>query len=79
MGFLMQWKVYFDQMPSLPSAEFSGKKLDATVFEKVRLVLCCSLVIWALTRALLLDVVRTVGPVIRTDARYEGPLEAYVA
>ena len=34
---------------------------------------------WALTRALLLDVVRTVGPIIRTDARYEGPLEAYVA
>jgi hypothetical protein len=36
MGFLTQWKVYLDQLPCGPEGEnFSGKKLDPTVFEKV--------------------------------------------
>ena len=33
IGFLSQWKMYLDE---LPSTNFRGKKLDATVFEKVR-------------------------------------------
>lgn len=35
IGFLSQWKVYLDELPSGPDAErFSGKKLDPTVLEK---------------------------------------------
>ena len=35
--FLSQWKVYLDQMPMGSEAErFRGKKLDPTIFEKVR-------------------------------------------
>jgi hypothetical protein len=36
MGFLSQWKMYLDQMPSSLNSEFKGKKLNPTVFEKVR-------------------------------------------
>lgn len=36
MGFLVTWKKYLDE---LPETQFSGKKLDPTVFEKV-LILC---------------------------------------
>ena len=37
IGFLSQWKVYLDQIPMGPEADrFRGKKLDPTVFEKVR-------------------------------------------
>lgn len=39
IGFLSQWKVYLDTLPSAPgeAAEaFKGQKLDTTVFEKVR-------------------------------------------
>jgi hypothetical protein len=37
IGFLSQWKVYLDQIPVGPDADrFRGKKLDPTVFEKVR-------------------------------------------
>lgn len=35
MGFLSQWKMYLDQMPENQSENFTGKKLDPTVFEKV--------------------------------------------
>ncbi|KAH8831867.1 hypothetical protein DL96DRAFT_1589253 [Flagelloscypha sp. PMI_526] len=36
MGFLSQWKLYLDGLPQKDSdAAFSGKKLDATVFEKM--------------------------------------------
>ncbi|EPT05577.1 hypothetical protein FOMPIDRAFT_1027186 [Fomitopsis schrenkii] len=36
IGFLSQWKVYLDELPSGPDAErFSGKKLDPTVLEKM--------------------------------------------
>jgi len=36
MGFLSQWKQYLDELPSGSDAQgFSGKKLDATVFEKM--------------------------------------------
>ena len=35
IGFLSQWKMYLDELPSGPDAErFSGKKLDPTVLEK---------------------------------------------
>jgi hypothetical protein len=35
MGFLSQWKIYLDELPSGSDAQgFSGKKLDPTVFEK---------------------------------------------
>ncbi|KAG6827164.1 hypothetical protein H0H92_012924 [Tricholoma furcatifolium] len=35
MGFLSQWKVYLDGLPRGPDGKnFSGKKLDSTVFEK---------------------------------------------
>lgn len=33
IGFLSQWKMYLDE---LPNTNFRGKRLDATVFEKVR-------------------------------------------
>jgi hypothetical protein len=37
IGFLSQWKVYLSQIPVGPKADrFRGKKLDHTVFEKVR-------------------------------------------
>ena len=37
MGFLTQWKMYLDQLPAGPDARaFKGKKLDPTIFEKVR-------------------------------------------
>jgi len=32
IGFLSQWKMYLDE---LPATNFSGKKLDPTVFEKM--------------------------------------------
>lgn len=32
IGFLSQWKMYLDE---LPATNFSGKKLDLTVFEKM--------------------------------------------
>ncbi|KZT73195.1 ACN9-domain-containing protein [Daedalea quercina L-15889] len=36
IGFLSQWKMYLDALPSGPDGEhFSGKKLDATVLEKM--------------------------------------------
>jgi hypothetical protein len=36
-GFLSQWKVYLDQVSVGPEAQrFRGKKLDPTIFEKVR-------------------------------------------
>ncbi|KIJ62878.1 hypothetical protein HYDPIDRAFT_114004 [Hydnomerulius pinastri MD-312] len=34
MGFLTQWKMYLDELPSDPSAR-NFKKLDQTVFEKM--------------------------------------------
>lgn len=36
MGFLTQWKIYLDGLPHDPSAK-NFKKLDPTVFEKVKL------------------------------------------
>src|SRR6266436_3276461 len=37
IGFLSQWKVYLDQISVGPEAQrFRGKKLDPTIFEKVR-------------------------------------------
>jgi Complex1_LYR-like len=37
IGFLSQWKVYLDQIPVGPEGQrFRGKKLDPTMFEKVR-------------------------------------------
>ncbi|TFK22752.1 ACN9-domain-containing protein [Coprinopsis marcescibilis] len=36
LGFLSQWKVYLDQIPVGPkAAEYRGKPLDPTVFEKM--------------------------------------------
>ncbi|KAF8960029.1 hypothetical protein BDZ97DRAFT_1835088 [Flammula alnicola] len=35
MGFLSQWKMYLDQMPSDPHVKFAGQRLDPTVFEKM--------------------------------------------
>ena len=38
IGFLSQWKVYLDGIPSGPEAQhFKGKKLDPGLIEKVRL------------------------------------------
>lgn len=37
IGFLSQWKVYLDQLPAGSEAQlFRGKKLDPTIYEKVR-------------------------------------------
>jgi hypothetical protein len=36
IGFLSQWKMYLDQIPPGEHARnFSGKRLDPTIFEKV--------------------------------------------
>jgi hypothetical protein len=36
IGFLSQWKLYLDQLPSSGAADdFKGAKMDPTVFEKV--------------------------------------------
>ncbi|KAJ7091720.1 hypothetical protein C8R43DRAFT_1092479 [Mycena crocata] len=36
IGFLSQWKLYLDELPTGPEAkDFKGKKLDATVYEKM--------------------------------------------
>lgn len=35
MGFLTQWKMYFDELPRDPSDSRSFKKLDPTVYEKM--------------------------------------------
>ena len=36
MGFLTQWKMYLDELPTGPDARtYKGKKLDPTIFEKV--------------------------------------------
>jgi len=37
IGFLSQWKVYLDGLPSAPgeAAAFKGRKLDTTAFEKM--------------------------------------------
>ncbi|KAJ7661128.1 ACN9-domain-containing protein [Mycena rosella] len=36
IGFLSQWKMYLDSIPVGPEAkEFRGKRLDATVYEKM--------------------------------------------
>lgn len=78
IGFLSQWKVYLDQIPMGPEAErFRGKKLDPTVFEKVR----CELhyTSWPANRswlAILSAFGRTVGSDVRAYAGYEGCLEA---
>lgn len=36
IGFLSQWKIYLEQLPtSKDGGKFKGKKLDTAVFEKV--------------------------------------------
>lgn len=41
IGFLSQWKMYLDAIPRDrdSAAQWKGKKLDPTVFEKVRYIL----------------------------------------
>jgi hypothetical protein len=40
IGFLSQWKLYLDQLPTSPNGQnFSGLKMDPTVFEKVYMLL----------------------------------------
>lgn len=36
MGFLSQWKMYLDGLPKNTEEEYTGRKLDSTVYEKVR-------------------------------------------
>ena len=35
IGFLSQWKLYLDDLPSSPTDRFTGRKLDPTLLEKV--------------------------------------------
>ncbi|KAH9481808.1 Succinate dehydrogenase assembly factor 3, mitochondrial [Psilocybe cubensis] len=35
MGFLSQWKMYLDELPTKPNEDYKGKRLDPTVFEKM--------------------------------------------
>ena len=57
IGFLSQWKMYLDSMPQTENAsQFKGKKLDPTVYEKVRALLF-SLPITEVKLALTLHVV----------------------
>lgn len=36
IGFLSQWKMYLDELPKGPEADdFTGRKLDPTILEKV--------------------------------------------
>ena len=83
MGFLIQWKAYLDGLPRGPDGQnFSGKKLDPTVFEKVRwsryfLTLLrtkhCRLTVMAIE--LLLDVGGTAGPTVRAHEYHQRRLE----
>lgn len=67
IGFLSQWKMYLDE---LPATNFTGKKLDPTVFEKVSLLTCYPrwpMVCQMYTKATLVyvvDVRRTIGTVV---------------
>ena len=36
IGFLSQWKMYLDGLPTDPSQPFTGRRLDPGVLEKVR-------------------------------------------
>lgn len=36
IGFLSQWKLYLDELPSSPTDAFRGRKLDPTLLEKVQ-------------------------------------------
>lgn len=35
IGFLSQWKIYLDQLPTDPDQPFTGRKLDPGLLEKV--------------------------------------------
>lgn len=35
MGFLSQWKMYLDGLPKNTEEEYTGRKLDSTVYEKM--------------------------------------------
>lgn len=35
IGFLSQWKLYLDGLPSNPNENFVGRKLDPALLEKV--------------------------------------------
>lgn len=35
MGFIHEWKLYLDSLPANPNEEFSGRKLDPSLLQKV--------------------------------------------
>lgn len=80
IGFLSQWKMYLDELPRGPDAPpFLGKKLDRTVFEKVRVFPFESpspKTAVSLPRPLTSDVRGASRAVVRAHARYEGCMEA---
>lgn len=78
IGFLSQWKVYLDSIPAGPDAKnFTGKKLDATVYEKVAVVLSdWEVARWADDgRPFIVDVAGTDRTAVRAHARHKGCLE----
>jgi hypothetical protein len=77
IGFLSQWKMYLDE---LPATNFSGKKLDPTVFEKVcrlrrsfAVVICESYVYLMFVYAV--DVCGTAGTALWANACHKGRME----
>ena len=60
MGFLTQWKMYLDALPQDPSMK-SFRKLDPTVFEKVKFFRITNYRICAF---ILLDVGGTIGSIV---------------
>jgi hypothetical protein len=71
IGFLSQWKLYLDQLPtSSDAAEFRGAKMDPTAFEKVRHSLHRRIIADSLS-----DVRGTARAVVRADACGKGYME----
>ncbi|KAJ3555052.1 hypothetical protein NM688_g2784 [Phlebia brevispora] len=78
IGFLHEWKIYLDTLPSNPGDEFKGRKLDPALLEKVSVVEnnFDEALPWVLQNSIATDVTRTDWTIVRTDACHEGRLEA---
>lgn len=76
MGFLSQWKVYLDELPTDPSQPFTGRRLDPTMLEKVRDTHMRGIRPRKAQVSNCTDVCRADRATIRTHARDEGRVEA---
>lgn len=76
MGFIHEWKLYLDSLPANPNEEFSGRKLDPSLLQKVSFgIPSYNTAEWLTTRCPL-DVARADWPTVRADACHERRVEA---